>query len=45
MRSPPLATAAKLAAVLCVALTVAAAWSFYQHPAMGLLLDTFRFCG
>ncbi len=38
-------TAAKYALALAGALAAAAAWQLYRHPALGLLLETFRFCG
>lgn len=34
-----------LAATVCGASIVAAAWALYQNPAMGLLLGMVRFCG
>lgn len=45
MRLHPLgAVAVPLGAVICGAL-IAAAWSLYRSPAMGLLLEAVRFCG
>lgn len=41
----PLAVAARLGIGLAAAGVAAAAWTLYRDPALGLMLDAFRFCG
>jgi len=45
MNPPRFGAAAKIGSLILGLLIVAVAWSFYQNPAMGLLLGSVRFCG